>query len=70
MPVRKFLLNRSTERKCRLNGIIASTRKPEKAKLKQHFANHILFSDPQLPPKVDLRFEMTPIEDQSSIGSW
>lgn len=70
MPVRKFLLNRSTERKCRLNGVVPSTRKPEKAKLRQNFLSHMLFSDPQLPPKVDLRFEMTAVEDQSSIGSW
>jgi hypothetical protein len=43
---------------------------PHKAKLQQQFSNHILFSDGQLPPKVDLRFAMTPVEDQSSIGSW
>jgi hypothetical protein len=58
------------KRKCRLNGIVPSKRLPQKAKLQQHFSNHILFSDSQLPPKVDLRFEMTPVEDQSSIGSW
>jgi hypothetical protein len=27
-------------------------------------------SSDQLPPKVDLRPDMTPVEDQSSIGSW
>ncbi len=47
-----------------------SKRLPQKAKLQKHFSNHMLFSDPQLPPKVDLRFQMTPVEDQSSIGSW
>jgi hypothetical protein len=70
MPTRTYLSNRTTKRKCRLNGIVPSKRLPHKAKLQQHFSNHILFSDGQLPPKVDLRFAMTPVEDQSSIGSW
>jgi hypothetical protein len=70
MPLRTFLSNRTTNRKCRLNGVLPSKRLPHKAKLQQNFSNHRLFSDPQLPPKVDLRFQMTPIEDQSDIGSW
>jgi len=70
MPVRRYLSNKTEKRKCRLNGVKPSTRKPQKAQLRQHFSNHILFSDPQLPSKVDLRFAMTPVEDQSSIGSW
>jgi len=70
MPTRTYLSNRTTKRKCRLNGLVPSKRLPQKAKLQQHFSNHMLFSDPQLPRKVDLRFEMTPVEDQSSIGSW
>ncbi len=70
MPLRKFLSNRTAKRKCRLNGIVPSKRLPHKAKLQQHFSDIRLFSESQLPPKVDLRFEMTPIEDQSSIGSW
>jgi hypothetical protein len=70
MPKRFFLSNQKTQRKCRLNGVVPSKRMPQKAHLQQHFSDHILFSDPQLPPKVDLRFLMTPVEDQSSIGSW
>jgi hypothetical protein len=70
MPKRTFLSNRKTQRKCRLNGIMPSKRMPHKAKLQQRFSDHMLFSNPQLPPKVNLRFEMTPVEDQSSIGSW
>jgi len=70
MPTRTYLSNRTAQRKCRLHGIVPSKRLPHKAKLQQNFSNHILFSQPQLPPKVDLRFEMTPVEDQSSIGSW
>jgi hypothetical protein len=70
MPRRTFLSNRTANRKCRLNGIVPSKRLPHKAKLQQNFSDHMLFSHPELPPKVDLRFEMTPVEDQSSIGSW
>jgi hypothetical protein len=70
MPTRTYLKNQTTQKKCRLHGIIRSTRLPHKAKLRQQFSDHALFSDSQLPPKVDLRFEMTPVEDQSSIGSW
>ncbi len=70
MPLRTFLSNRATKTKCRLNGAKRSTRLPQKASLRKHFSDYRVFSSPQLPPKVDLRSAMTPIEDQSSIGSW
>lgn len=70
MTRRTYLLDRKTQTKSRLNGVLPSTRLPQKAKLQQHFASHMLFSTPQLPPKVDLRPEMTLVEDQSSVGSW
>jgi len=70
MPTRTYLSHRTAQRKCRLNGIVPSKRMPQKPKLQQHFSHHILLNHSQLPPKVDLRFEMTPIEDQSSVGSW
>ena len=70
MPLRTYLSNRNTVKKCRLNGVRQSTRLPGKAKLQNHFSDHRKFSSQQLPPKVNLRFEMTPVEDQSSVGSW
>jgi hypothetical protein len=70
MPIRRYLSNRTTQRKCRLNGIVPSKRMPHKAKLWQNFSNHMIYSDYQLPPKVDLRFQMTPVENQSNIDSW
>lgn len=54
----------------RLDGLIPSSRLPFKSQLCQFFRDHILYSPDQLPPKVDLRPEMTPVEDQSQIGSW
>lgn len=70
MPLRTYLFNRFYEKKCRLNGIKPSTRLPWKEKLCQYFADHIQLASDQLPPKVDLRSELTPVEDQSKIGSW
>lgn len=55
---------------CRLNGIVESHRLPRKEELRQLFSDHIVISPEQLPPKVDLRSFMTPVEDQSKLGSW
>lgn len=70
MPIRTYLFNRFYDQKCRLNGIKPSTRLPAKEELRQNFADHVQLSSDQLPPKVDLRPSMTPVEDQSKIGSW
>lgn len=70
MPTRKYLNNRTANRKCRLNGILPSTRMPKKEKLRKKFSSHIVYSDPQLPHKVNLRYGMTKVEDQADIGSW
>ncbi len=70
MPIRTFLINRFYDTKCRLNGIQPSTRLPHKDKLRQFFSDIIQLNSDELPPKVDLRSEMTSVEDQSRIGSW
>ncbi|CAF1273540.1 unnamed protein product, partial [Didymodactylos carnosus] len=46
-----------------------STRLPHKQRLRQNFDNIVKYSPDDLPPKADLRQEMTAIEDQSQIGS-
>lgn len=68
--MKTYLLNRIESRVCRLNGIRHSSDLPQKAQLRQSFADHVIYSSDQLPPKVDLRPHMTNIEDQSTIGSW
>jgi hypothetical protein len=68
--MKTYLLNRIESRICRLNGICQSSSLPRNPNLRQSFSDHVLYSGDQLPPKVDLRPEMTPIEDQSKIGSW
>ncbi|CAF4063790.1 unnamed protein product, partial [Rotaria sordida] len=69
MPLRTYLYNRLSAQKFRLNGVLPSVSLPSKENLRQFFSDHILFNDDQLPPKVDLRSDMTPVEDQSRIGS-
>ncbi len=66
----KFLVNETKNKKYRINGALRSTRLPNKAKLCQAFSDHLIYSAKQLPRKVDLRPYMTPVEDQSQIGSW
>lgn len=68
--LKTFLINRYKNRKFRLDGIFPSTRLPSKHRLCLAFANHLVYSAEDLPPKTDLRSEMTPVEDQSRIGSW
>lgn len=70
MPRKTFLLNRIESRLCRLNGIQESRYLPNRPELCQSFADHIVYDNNQLPPKVDLRGHMTAVEDQSKIGSW
>ncbi|UJR12702.1 hypothetical protein I4U23_016876 [Adineta vaga] len=69
MPFKKFLINRNQNRKSRLNGILPSTRLPHKHNLHQVFSDHVMYTSDQLPPKTDLRNFMTPVENQSQIGS-
>jgi hypothetical protein len=70
MPLKTYLINKINNSKFRLNGIIPSKRLPHKQRLCQAFCEHVLYTPDQLPPKVDLRSDMTPVEDQSRIGSW
>ncbi|CAF0921561.1 unnamed protein product [Adineta ricciae] len=69
MPRKTFLFNRRKQQRFRLNGILPSLRLPRKEKLRQEFRDHKVLDSGQLPPKVDLRPDMTAVEDQSKIGS-
>lgn len=70
MPLKTYLRNLINNRKCRLNGIWPSTHLPHNHQLRLTFADHVVYTAEQLPPKTDLRPDMTPVEDQSQIGSW
>lgn len=65
-----FMVNRITlERNC-MNGLKESTHKPKDKSLRKRFEKHVRYELDELPPKVDLRPWMTPIEDQSELNSW
>ena len=70
MSPKTFLFNKIKAQKFRLNGIQPSDHLPHKRKLCQAFRDHVVYSPQQLPPKVDFRDDMTPVEDQSKISSW
>ena len=70
MPIRTYIRNRLKSTKHRLNGVLKSKRLPKSAALRQNFRDHTTFTRDELPPKVDLRPDMTPVENQSELGSW
>jgi hypothetical protein len=70
MPIKTFIRDRFKTTKHRLNGVLKSRRLPKSAALCQNFRDHTTVTPDELPPKVDLRHDMTPVEDQSKIGSW
>ena len=67
MVLKTFLKNKVNHQKYRLNGLVPSRRLPNKRELCQSFHHHILYSPEQLPSKVDLRSDMTPVENQSKL---
>jgi len=69
MSFKKYLTRKLSIQKSRLTHILPTTHLPHTKRLSQVFRRHILYSADQLPPKVDLRPDMTPIKNQSSIGS-
>ncbi|CAF4677384.1 unnamed protein product [Rotaria socialis] len=69
MTIKTYLINKINAQKHRLNGIIPSNRLPSKRNLCRAFRDNIVYTQKELPPKVDLRKDMTTVEDQSKIGS-
>ncbi|CAF1205494.1 unnamed protein product [Didymodactylos carnosus] len=57
------------DRRFRLNGLKPSNRLPAKHNLRKKFSHILKYSPDELPSKADLRSELTPVEDQSQIGS-
>ena len=70
MVHKTYLVDKIDARRFRLNGILPSSHRPFKQQLAQLFRDHLVYNANQLPHKVDLRRTMTPVEDQSKIGSW
>jgi hypothetical protein len=60
---------KSMERYC-IDGFKKSTRKSKDKSLRKKFTKSIEYSLDELPPMVDLRRWMTPVENQSRLKSW
>ena len=70
MSSRQFLKDQNSARQYRLNGCIPSERPPNSPRLQQPFRSHMVLDAARLSDKVDLRPDMTPVEDRSTLGSW
>ena len=70
MPTRTYLTNKENNTKFRLNGIIRSTNPPNTNAMRLCAGQNFLLAANKLPPKVDLRPDMTSVENQSSAASW
>lgn len=70
MTLKTYLINKINSQRHRLNDIIPSDHSPSRRNLCLAFRDNICFTPEQLPPKVDLRKDMTTVEDQSQVGSW
>jgi hypothetical protein len=66
-----FMVNRKTMERHSINGLKKSKHKSKHKSLRKKFAHHIVYHRPdELPPKVDLRPWMSPVEDQAELNSW
>ena len=65
-----FLINHKTMKRYCVRGLKSSTEKSTHKSLRKKFTRHTIYRPDELPPKIDLRSWMTPVEDQSDINSW
>jgi len=64
------MINRTTMKSYCINGLKESKGKSTHKSLRKKFTRHIAYRLDELPPKVDMRPWMTPVEDQSDLNSW
>jgi hypothetical protein len=69
MAFKNYLTKKLSIQKSLLSHILPNTHLPNTKRLSDIFRHHILNKNDQIPPKVDLRPDMTLVEDQSNIGS-
>jgi hypothetical protein len=67
MPIGIFLVDRISNKKYRINGCQESERPPSDPQLRKTLSGH---RESELPPRVDLRDKMTPVEQQLRVASW
>ena len=66
----KFLVNKATGQKYRIDGVRQSAAPPSQPDLAETHMSQILSAIDRLPNKVDLRPAMTKVENQAAVGSW
>jgi hypothetical protein len=69
MSFKHYFTNKLSIQKSRLSDLLQTTYLPTTKRLSRAFRHHRLYGADQLPSKVDLRPDMTSVEDQSRIGS-
>jgi hypothetical protein len=65
-----FLVNRDNMKRYCIDGLKTSKQKSTHKSLRKKFTRHVLYRPDNLPPKVDMRPWMTPVENQSDLNSW
>ena len=72
MPTPQYMIDKTNDKKYRLNGYKPSARLPKKENLRRQFRDVMQFKSEDELPKggVDLRDMMPPVQCQSKIASW
>lgn len=65
-----FAINHRTMKKYRIDGLQKSNYKSKDKTMRTHFSKRIMYTSAQLPPKVDLRPWMAPVQNQRKLASW
>ncbi|CAF4072604.1 unnamed protein product [Adineta steineri] len=69
MSFTRYIKKKLSITKCCLPNVLPTAHLPNTKRFKRSFRHHRLYKAEQLPPKVDLRPNMTPIDNQLNIGS-
>ncbi|UJR09187.1 hypothetical protein I4U23_013435 [Adineta vaga] len=69
MALKRYLSRKFSDHKQRLTNILPTVHLRHRKRSKESFRHHRIYRTDQLPPKVDLRPDMTPIENQLDLGS-
>ncbi|CAF1299405.1 unnamed protein product, partial [Rotaria sp. Silwood1] len=65
----RYLHDKKTGDKYCINGLVPSTEAPESVSIHKNFSDCMKLEAADLPPKVDLRSKMTPVENQGPLPS-
>ncbi|CAF3908045.1 unnamed protein product [Rotaria sp. Silwood2] len=69
MTIKSYFVDNINHRRYPLNGVIPSGRQPTETHANKLFQNRVIVGALKLPPKVDLRPDMTTVENQYTANS-